>query len=146
MQGALSLDEENWDASIHLISVSSLVRMSEPRFRQESRHLPFGTVPTRPARLHSGTSVACRNFHGVSNALLFCRNPKCGAEFGAQFYDIATSTSLLTHAPSIGDQHPTGKQELKYVVQVGSSCTEVVLNGMSTFPECFNPSCHCAIW
>ena len=27
------LDEENWDASIHLTAVSSLVRMSEPRFR-----------------------------------------------------------------------------------------------------------------
>ena len=27
-----------------------------------------------------------------------------------------------------------------------SSYTEVVLNGIPAFLECFNPSCHCAIW
>ena len=32
VQGALCLDEENRDASIHLIDTASLVRMSEPRF------------------------------------------------------------------------------------------------------------------
>ena len=33
VEGALSLDEENRDASIHLIGVSSLVRMGESEFR-----------------------------------------------------------------------------------------------------------------
>ena len=52
---------------------------------------------------------------------------------------------LLTHAQSIGDQHPTGKQEVELCCSPrGSSCTEVVLNGIHTFPERFNPSCHCA--
>ena len=33
VEGTFSLDEENWNASIHLIGVLSLVHMSEPRFR-----------------------------------------------------------------------------------------------------------------
>ena len=32
------------------------------------------------------------------------------------------------------------------VLHVGSSCTEVVLNGIRAFPVCFNTSCHRAIW
>ena len=32
------------------------------------------------------------------------------------------------------------------VLHVGSFCTEVVLNGVLAFPECFSPSCHCARW
>ena len=60
-----------------LFAVSSLVRKSEPRFRsqrrfvQEIRHLPFGTGPRRPVRLHSGAIVAPRKFHGVSTSCKF---------------------------------------------------------------------------
>ena len=76
MQGALSLDEKNRDVSIHLISVLSLVHMSEPRFRPDSDEsskevvtFPLLSVQQGPMRLHSGAMVAPRKFHGVSNAL-----------------------------------------------------------------------------
>ena len=52
-----------------------------------------------------GASVASRKFHGVSNVLQVCGNPECGA----QFCDILR-LPLLTHAQSISNQHPTGKQ------------------------------------
>ena len=71
------MDEENWDASIHLIGVSSLVRMSEPRFRplqrfvQESRHHPFGTGLARPVRLHAAAIIAPRIFHGYPKRYKF---------------------------------------------------------------------------
>ena len=91
--------------------LSSLVHMSEPRFHpqrrfvQEIRHLPFGTGPTRPVQMLSGAIVAPRKFHGISNALQVCSIAECGL----QFCDILRLV-LLTHAQSIGNQHPTGKQ------------------------------------
>ena len=57
--------------------------------------------------LHSGTIVALRKFHGTSNALQFCGNPECRAKC-----DILP-LPLLTHAKSIGYQHPTRKQWVK---------------------------------
>ena len=40
-----------------------------------------------------------------------------------------------------------GNKELNCVVlHVGSSCMEIVLNGIAAFLECFNPLCNCAIW
>ena len=124
VQDELSLDEENRDVSIHLINVSSLVRMSELRFRpwrrfvQESRHLPFGTGSTRPMRKRSGTIVTPRKFHGVPNALQVCRNPECGA----QSCDIIRLAVLNPSAIST-------LQELNCVVlHVGSFRMEVVLN------------------
>ena len=73
------------------------------------RHLPFGTGPSRPVRLHSGAIVAPQQFHGVSNTLQVCGNSECRAECGAQFYDILR-LSLLTNVQSIVDRPPTGKQ------------------------------------
>ena len=126
------MDEENWDASVHLIDISSLIHMSKPRFCplgrfvQESHHLPFGTSPTRPVRLHSSVIVAPWKFR---------------AECGAQVCDILRLL-LLTHTQYISDQHPTGKQGVKLCC---SPCG-VVLNSNPTFPELFNPLCHCVIW
>ena len=64
--------------------------------------LPFGTGPTRPVRMHSGTIVAPQKFHGVSNTLQVCSNPKCCAESGAQFYEILRHL-LLTRELFTGD-------------------------------------------
>ena len=64
----------------------------------------------------------------------------------AEFCDILQH-SLLSHTQSIGDQHPTGKQGFELSCSpCGSSCTDVVLNIISAFPERFNPTYHCAIW
>ena len=54
-------------------------------------------------------------------------------------------SAVNSHA---GDQHPIEKQGVEQcvVLHVESSYTEVVLNGISAFPERFNPPCHCAIW
>ena len=141
------MNEENRDPSIHVSGVSSLVHMTEPRFRpqrrfvQESRHLPFGTGPARPVRLLSDAIVAPRKFHGVSNALQVYGNQECRAECGSHFCDIF-KLPLLIQAQSIGDHYPTGNQG------VGLCCSPsgVVLYGIPAFPERFNPSYHCTIW
>ena len=60
-----------------------------------------------------------------------------------QFRDILR-LPLLTHAQSIGDEHPAGKQGVQLccsphgVVLYGG-----VLTGIPAYPEQFNPSCHC---
>ena len=69
---------------------------------------PLVISPTRPLQLHSGAIVAPRKFHRVSNALQVSGRVQCGA----QFCDILR-LPLLIHPQSIGDQHPTGKQEVE---------------------------------
>ena len=101
---------------------------------------------TRPVQLYSDAIVAPRKFHGVSNALQVCSNPECRAECGVQFCDIL-QLPLLTHRHSSVISMQRGSKELNCVVlHLGSSCMEVVLNGIPAFPEHFNPSCHCTIW
>ena len=70
----------------------------------------------------------------VSNALQVCGNPECRAEYGAQCCDILL-LPLLTHAQSIGDQHPTGKKG----VELCYSLRGVFLNDITAFTERFNP-------
>ena len=67
LSGPFSLDEDNRDAFIHFIGVSSFVRMRE----RGSRHLPFITVPTRPVRLHGGAIALPRKFHGYPTRCKF---------------------------------------------------------------------------
>ena len=107
---------------------------AQQRFVQES-HLPFGSGPTRPVRLHSDAIVAPRKFHGVSNALQVCSNSKCRAECGVKFC-VILRFPLIIYAQSIGISIQQGSKELNFVVlHVGSSCTVVVLNGILTFPN-----------
>ena len=63
--------------------VSSLVRMSEPRFHKSSPSL----------------------WYQSNKACAVCGNPECGE----QFCDTLR-LPVLTHGQSIGGQHPTGKQ------------------------------------
>ena len=105
---------------------------------QASRHLPFDTGTTRPVRLHSDAIAASRKFHGVANALAVCSNPECRAECGAQFCDILKTSAANSRAVHRLSASNREARSWTVVLRVGSSCTEVVLNGIPAFPECFN--------
>ena len=149
--GALSLDEENWDVSLHLIDISSLFHMREPWFHP-SDDLSKKVITFHLILVLQGlcNCIAVPLFHleiswGVQCAAS-CGNPECHAECGAQFSD-KLQLLLLTHAQSIGNQHPTGKRGVElccssHGVILYVDCPEQhpCLSGMP------NPLCHCALW
>ena len=68
---------------------------------------------------------------------------ECRTEYEAQFCDILRLL-LLTHAQSIGNQHPTGKQGIELCC---SPRGVVLYGGYSERHPCLpGKSCHCAIW
>ena len=91
--------EENRDASISLIGISSSYERAQVSFiatvrpRKSSCSLWYRS--TRPVQLHSGAIVP-RKFHGVSNVRQVCGNPKYHAECGAEFCALH-KLLLLTH-------------------------------------------------
>ena len=93
--------------------------------RPRKSSLSLWYMSNKACRLHNGAIVAPRKFHGVSNALQVCGNPECRAEYGAQFCDILR-LPLLTHAQSIGNQHPEGKQGVELCC---SPCGVILFGG-----------------
>ena len=51
----------------------------------------------------------------------------------------------LMRSPSAISIQQESKKLNCVVLHLGPSCMEGFLNGISSFSECFNPSCHCAI-
>ena len=80
------------------------------------------------------------------NALQVSGNSEYHAECGVQYYGILR-LQQLTQAQSNSDQHPTGKKAVELCC---SPCGVVLYGGCSdeipAFPECFNASCHYAIY
>ena len=80
--GSLYLDEENRNASIQLIGVSSLVPMSD----SSKKVVTFPLVLVQHGLCDCSDAIdAPQKFHGVSKALQVHRNPECSAECDAQF-------------------------------------------------------------